>query len=222
MKMRDGLQNGQKISSSESKQTLTRARARTQSKLIDTAMGMLEQGWFPSITELATAAGVSRATAYRYFPTQGELVSSIVDESLGPIQRWSPKEDTVGERISALLEFAYPQMEKHEGALRAALQVSLQQWADLRAQRLDKENKALFVRGNRKRLVELAAEPLNGKISNDELARMKHAFSLIYGSEVFLVFKDIWNLDSEQIQNIVQWMGKAIVRQVEEDAGLIN
>ncbi|PHI31920.1 TetR/AcrR family transcriptional regulator [Budvicia aquatica] len=220
--MRDGLQNGQKISSSESKQTLTRARARTQSKLIDTAMGMLEQGWFPSITELATAAGVSRATAYRYFPTQGELVSSIVDESLGPIQRWSPKEDTVGERISALLEFAYPQMEKHEGALRAALQVSLQQWADLRAQRLDKENKALFVRGNRKRLVELAAEPLNGKISNDELARMKHAFSLIYGSEVFLVFKDIWNLDSEQIQNIVQWMGKAIVRQVEEDAGLIN
>ncbi len=220
--MRDGLQNGQKISSSESKQTLTRARARTQSKLIDTAMGMLEQGWFPSITELATAAGVSRATAYRYFPTQGELVSSIVDESLGPIQRWSPKEDTVGERISALLEFAYPQMEKHEGALRAALQVSLQQWADLRAQRLDKENKALFVRGNRKRLVELAAEPLNGKISNDELARMKHAFSLIYGSEVFLVFKDIWNLDSEQIQNIVQWMGKAIVRQVEEHAGLIN
>ena len=220
--MRDGLQNGQKISSSESKQTLTRARARTQSKLIDTAMGMLEQGWFPSITELATAAGVSRATAYRYFPTQGELVSSIVDESLGPIQRWSPKEDTVGERISALLEFAYPQMEKHEGALRAALQVSLQQWADLRAQRLDKENKALFVRGDRKRLVELAAEPLNGKISNDELARMKHAFSLIYGSEVFLVFKDIWNLDSEQIQNIVQWMGKAIVRQVEEDAGLIN
>ncbi len=220
--MRDGLQNGQKISSSESKQTLTRARARTQSKLIDTAMGMLEQGWFPSITELATAAGVSRATAYRYFPTQSELVSSIVDESLGPIQRWSPKEDTVGERISALLEFAYPQMEKHEGALRAALQVSLQQWADLRAQRLDKENKALFVRGNRKRLVELAAEPLNGKISNDELARMKHAFSLIYGSEVFLVFKDIWNLDSEQIQNIVQWMGKAIVRQVEEDAGLIN
>ena len=148
--MRDGLQNGQKISSSESKQTLTRARARTQSKLIDTAMGMLEQGWFPSITELATAAGVSRATAYRYFPTQGELVSSIVDESLGPIQRWSPKEDTVGERISALLEFAYPQMEKHEGALRAALQVSLQQWADLRAQRLDKENKALFGRGNRK------------------------------------------------------------------------
>lgn len=220
--MRDGLQNGQIISSSESKQTLTRARARTQNKLIDTAMGMLEQGWFPSITELATAAGVSRATAYRYFPTQSELVSSIVDESLGPIQRWSPKEDTVGERISALLEFAYPQMEKHEGALRAALQVSLQQWADLRAQKLDKENKALFVRGNRKRLVELAAEPLKGKISNEELARMKHAFSLIYGSEVFLVFKDIWNLDSDQIQNIVQWMGKAIVRQVEEDAGLIN
>ncbi|WP_246201813.1 TetR/AcrR family transcriptional regulator [Budvicia diplopodorum] len=220
--MRDDLQNGQKISLMESRQTLTRARARTQNKLIGTAMSMLEQGWFPSITELATEAGVSRATAYRYFPTQSVLVSSIVDESLGPIQDWSPKEETVGERISALLEFAYPQMEKHEGALRAALQVSLQQWAALRAQKLDKENNQLFVRGNRKRLVELASEPLKGKISTEELVRMKHAFSLIYGSEVFLVFKDIWNLDLGQIQNIVQWMGKAIVRQVEEDAGLLN
>ncbi|AKJ42949.1 TetR/AcrR family transcriptional regulator [Pragia fontium] len=222
--MRNDLQNGQKVASNEQQPVLTRARARTLNKLISTAMDMLEQGWFPSITELANAAGVSRATAYRYFPTQSVLVSSIVDESLGPIQEWAPQENTVGERISALLEFAYPQLEKHEGALRAALQVSLQQWADLRSQKLDKEKdqSTLFVRGNRKRLVELAAEPMKDKVASDDLERMKHAFSLIYGSEVFLVFKDIWNLDSDQIQDVVQWMGKAIVRQVEEDAGIKN
>ncbi|MBK5074514.1 TetR/AcrR family transcriptional regulator [Budviciaceae bacterium CWB-B4] len=222
--MRNDLQNEKKVASNEGQPMLTRARARTLNKLISTAMEMLEKGWFPSITELANEAGVSRATAYRYFPTQSALVSTIVDESLGPIQEWRPQQDTVSERISALLSFAYPQMEKHEGALRAALRVSLQQWADLRAQRLDKETdkEKLFVRGNRKRLVEMAAEPLKNQVAEADLNRMKHAFSLIYGSEVFLVFKDIWNLDSDQIQDIVQWMGKAIVRQVEEDAGIKN
>lgn len=222
--MRNGLQNEEKVASNEGQQILTRARARTLNKLITTAMDMLEQGLFPSITELANAAGVSRATAYRYFPTQSVLVSSIVDKSLGPIQDWEPQEKTAGERISALLEFAYPQLEKHEGALRAALQVSLQQWADLRSQKLNKEKdqNKLFVRGNRKRLVELAAEPMKNKVASCDLDRMKHAFSLIYGSEIFLVFKDIWNLESDQIQDLLQWMGKAIVRQTEEDAGLRN
>jgi hypothetical protein len=45
-----------------------------------------------------------------------------------------------------------------------------------------------------------------------------HAFSLIYGSEVFLVLKDIWGLELEGIQDVTQWMAKAILRQAEEDA----
>lgn len=45
-----------------------------------------------------------------------------------------------------------------------------------------------------------------------------HSFSLIYGSEVFLVLKDIWGLDLGGIQDVTQWMAKAIIRQAEEDA----
>lgn len=47
---------------------------------------------------------------------------------------------------------------------------------------------------------------------------MIHAFSLIYGSEVFLVLKDIWGLELGSIQDVTQWMAKAILRQAEEDA----
>ena len=113
-------------------------------------------------------------------------------------------------RIQQLLSFAYPQMERHE-ALRAALQLSLQQWAN--ATPGEK-----FVRGNRKRLLALAVEPLQGKLSSDSLQRVIHAFSLIYGSEVFLVLKDIWGPELDNIQDVTQWMAKAILRQAEEDA----
>ncbi|HGM6861654.1 TetR/AcrR family transcriptional regulator [Serratia rubidaea] len=189
---------------------LTHTRARTRKLLLASAMELYDDGAFPSITELAAHAQVSRATAYRYFPTQSALITAVVAESLGPILQWEPHDDDALLRIQQLLAFAYPQMEQHEGALRAALQLSLQQWAN--ATPGEK-----FVRGNRKRLLKLAVEPLQDKLPPEALQRVIHAFSLIYGSEVFLVLKDIWGLDLSGIQDVTQWMAKAIIRQAEED-----
>ncbi|MFJ1228230.1 TetR/AcrR family transcriptional regulator [Yersinia proxima] len=195
--------------------SLTTIRARTRRLLIDTAMSMYEQGAFPSITEVANAAQLSRATAYRYFPTQSALVSAMVDESLGPILAWQPTQPDARQRIAELLSFAYPRMLQHEGVLRAALHLSLQQWADNRS---NPNNEEKLIRGNRKRLLKLAVEPLEGKLPPEALQRVIHAFSLIYGSEVFMVLKDIWHLDDAGIQDVTQWMGKAILLQAETDA----
>ncbi|EOI6425843.1 TetR/AcrR family transcriptional regulator [Yersinia enterocolitica] len=195
--------------------SLTTIRARTRRLLIDTAMSMYEQGAFPSITEVANAAQLSRATAYRYFPTQSALVSAMVDESLGPILAWQPTQPDARQRIAELLSFAYPRMLQHEGVLRAALHLSLQQWADNRS---NPNNEEKLIRGNRKRLLKLAVEPLEGKLTPETLQRVIHAFSLIYGSEVFMVLKDIWHLDDAGIQDVTQWMGKAILLQAETDA----
>lgn len=195
--------------------SLTTIRARTRRLLIDTAMSMYEQGAFPSITEVANAAQLSRATAYRYFPTQSALVSAMVDESLGPILAWQPTQPDALQRIAELLSFAYPRMLQHEGVLRAALHLSLQQWADNRS---NPNNEEKLIRGNRKRLLKLAVEPLEGKLTPAALQRVIHAFSLIYGSEVFMVLKDIWHLDDAGIQDVTQWMGKAILLQAETDA----
>ncbi|CNH26555.1 TetR/AcrR family transcriptional regulator [Yersinia pekkanenii] len=195
--------------------SLTPIRARTRRLLIDTAMSMYEQGAFPSITEVANAAQLSRATAYRYFPTQSALVSAMVDESLGPILAWQPTQPDARQRIAELLSFAYPRMLQHEGVLRAALHLSLQQWAE---HRNNPNNEEKLVRGNRKRLLKLAVEPLEGTLPPEDLQRVIHAFSLIYGSEVFMVLKDIWHLDDAGIQDVTQWMGKAILLQAETDA----
>ncbi|ANS45317.1 hypothetical protein Q5A_024590 [Serratia inhibens PRI-2C] len=56
------------------------------------------------------------------------------------------------------------------------------------------------------------------KLPPEALQKVIHSFSLIYGSEVFLVLKDIWGLDLGGIQDVTQWMAKAIIRQAEEDA----
>jgi AcrR family transcriptional regulator len=220
-KMRQEYQNETKISKrTQSGVTLpiTKTKERTRKHLLSTALRMLEEGWTPSITELSIAAEVGRATAYRYFPTQSALMSAVVDESLGPILSWQPQKDLASERVDELLEFAYPQMIKHEGALRATLQVSLQQWAAERAGKSDSNDR--IVRGNRKKLLALATAPLADKLSEHDYVRLQQALSLVYGSEIFMVLKDIWHLETKEIQEVTQWMAKALVKQAEIDSDL--
>lgn len=195
--------------------TLTATRARTRRLLIETAMKMFDSGAFPSITEVAQEAQLSRATAYRYFPTQSALVSAIVTETLSPIKSWRPTREDVSDRIDELLSFAFPRMLEHEGTLRAALHLSLTQWAQSRS--TERPEKEKLVRGNRKVLLQHVVEPLKGELSPEGVQRVVQALSLVYGSEIFLVMKDIWGSSNEQLEDIGKWIAKAIVRQARED-----
>lgn len=196
---------------------LTEAQTRTQQRLVAAAMHLSESGALPTLTEVAAQAELSRATAYRYFPTQSALVAAMVEESLRPIIEWKPQHPDAQKRISELLSFAYPRMLEHEGVLRAALQLSLQQWSE---KRRNPQTHETLVRGNRKNILKRALEPLESKLSPAAIQRLIHAFSLIYGSEVFMVMKDIWHVEDTEIQDVTQWMAKAILRQAEEDARL--
>ncbi|AHI68518.1 TetR family transcriptional regulator [Burkholderia thailandensis] len=199
-------------------ETLSETRTQTRELLLQTALSMLEQGWFPSITELANASGVSRATAYRYFPSQAALVSTVVDESLGPVLQWQPTSTSVEARVNELLDFAYPRMEQHEGALRAALQVALHQWANERARRAQDEPK--YRRGNRRRLLTLAVEPMvQAGVDPAVAARLAQSLSLLYGTEAMVVLKDIWGLDFREFMSVIKWMSSALVQAALAEAG---
>lgn len=60
-----------------------RPRARTYEALLAEAMKRVSMGELVSVADVAAGAGVPRATAYRYFPTQNRLVNVVVMRSLG-------------------------------------------------------------------------------------------------------------------------------------------
>src|SRR5690606_29064360 len=86
------------------------ARARTRRLMLETAISLMQEGQTPSVTEVAEAAGVSRATAYRYFPSQADLVHAVVDEALGPILGWESDSGNAEERVENLLTSTMPRI----------------------------------------------------------------------------------------------------------------
>ncbi len=185
-------------------------RARTRRLMLETASRLMQAGATPSVTEAAEAAGVSRATAYRYFPSQAALVQAVVDEGLGPILTWSSTSGDAERRVDELVSTALPRIEAYEATFKAALKLSLDQWARRQAGTLGDEPR--FTRGHRKDLLMDAIAPLRGTLPAAQFERLAQALSLVFGVEVLIVLKDIWGLDGEATQAVARWAAAALVQ----------
>ncbi len=196
--------------------TETGPRARTKRIMLDAAMRLMQDGMIPSVTDVAEEAQVSRATAYRYYPTQAALIQATVDEALEPILAWQSDSDDADQRMSELLTFLYPRMETYEASLKAALRLALDQWARRRAGRMGEE--AAMKRGNRIRLLASAIAPLKKSLGPRQFERLSQALSLSFGTEAFVVLKDIWGLDGRQAEEVALWTCHALIRSAVEEA----
>ena len=45
-----------------------------------------------------------------------------------------------------------------------------------------------------------------------EFDRLRQALSLVFGTEAFVVLKDIWGLDGEQARDVALWSAHALVQ----------
>ena len=184
--------------------------------MLETATRLMQAGATPSVSEVAEAAEVSRATAYRYFPSQAALVQAVVDEGLGPILTWQSTSIDAERRVAELFDTAMPRIEAFEATFKAALKLSLDQWARRQAGTLGTE--PAFTRGHRVELLKDAIAPLADRLPPAEFSRLAQALSLIFGVEVLIVLKDIWGLDSRETMSVAQWAAGALVRGAMEES----
>ena len=185
-------------------------RARMRKIMLDAAMRLMQDGLIPSVSDVAEAAQVSRATAYRYFPSQSALIQAAVDEALGPILAWTSASSDAQVRVAELVTFAYPRMESYEATLKAALRLALDQWARRHAGLFGDE--VPMVRGHRIGLLNSAVLPLKGRLKRGGFERLTQSLSLVFGTEAFVVLKDIWGLDRKRAEEVALWTCHALIQ----------
>ena len=184
------------------------ARARTHRRLLASAMQLVRRGRTPSVAEVALTAGVSRATAYRYFPNRSTVIAAVVAESLGPVRRYEPRASDGRQRVRELFSQTFPRFKEFEPHMRAALQLSLEHESLERVGLLEEPR---YRRGFRRDLLRRAAAPLRNTLGRRRFNQLLKALSLVYGIEAYVVLKDIWGAGDREVEEIARWMVDALI-----------
>jgi AcrR family transcriptional regulator len=190
-------------------------RGRVFRRLLDEAVALVRRGRIPSVAEVAQSAGVSRATAYRYFPSRSKLVSAVIAEALAPVRRAVPRSGDAKERLHELLDRTYSRFAEYEPHMRAALQLALEHQSLEAAGLLEEEP---FRRGQRIEILATTLEPLRKKLPKKTWDRLVRALAVVYGIEPMVILKDICGASDRETEAVVRWMMDALVDRALRDA----
>lgn len=191
-------------------------RSRVFRRLLDEAVALVSRGRIPSVAEVAMAAEVSRATAYRYFPSRSKLVSAVIAEALAPVRRAVPQQGAPKRRLHELLNRTYSRFSNYEPHLRAALQLALEHQSLEAVGLLEEEP---FRRGQREEILRITLAPLRTQLPPRQWQRLIRALSVIYGIEAMVVLKDICGASDRDTEAVVRWMMDALVDAALREAG---
>ena len=183
-------------------------RGRQFNRLLSEAVALVRRGRIPSVAEVAKSAGVSRATAYRYFPSRSKLVSAVIAEALAPVRRAVPQHGDAKRRLHELVDRTYSRFRDYEPHMRAALQLALEHQSLEAAGLLEEEP---FRRGQRTEILATTISPLRSKLKPATYQRLLRALAVVYGIEPMVILKDICGASDRETEAVVRWMMDALV-----------
>ena len=191
-------------------------KRRTRAALVGAAERLLEDGRMPTVTEVADEALVSRATAYRYFPTQEHLLLDVVlERSIDEIDRVvlsATSSDEVGARLEGLVRAIQAEIASNPAAFRSLLRLSV-------GQPPSSEATVASIRGERRiQWIEHALEPVRSELGEGSFRRLASALALCMGAEAFVVLQDLCGLEDQEVEETMRWAALALVARAIGDA----
>lgn len=194
-------------------------KTRTRKDLLQAASRLMRQGRTPTLEEVAEEALVSRATAYRYFPSvEALLVEASVDVAV-PRPEEMFRDETSNDpvvRLQKVETTLYDMILANELLLRAMLAHTIQQ-----GMRADEHGKVPRRQNRRIPLIEAALAPARDQFTPGALKTLMRALALIMGPEASIVIKDVLQLGDADARKVKRWAIRALVeaarRPVQQD-----
>lgn len=188
-------------------------KERTREALVAAAKDLARAGAAPTVAEAAEHARVSRATAYRYFPTQESLLVEVSDLTpmVAPVEDMlaTLDGDDVEDRLAKLIDTFHPIVVAEEVPLRTALRVYLDIWLQARSRG---ETAPRVREGRRMRWLDVALEPARRQLAKAEWRRLRSALALTLSIDALVVMKDVAQLDDEEALSVLRWAALTLLR----------
>ncbi|MDD3838087.1 MAG: helix-turn-helix domain-containing protein [Phenylobacterium sp.] len=184
-------------------------RRRTRKDLLEAAARLLREGRTPSLEEVAEAALVSRATAYRYFPSMEALLREAALDVQTPDAETlfadDPETDPVA-RLEKVGEVLDRTLQANEAAFRMMLAHSMERVVR------GETGKGEPVRQNRRTpLIEAALAPARDRLDPKTARLLAQALAVMIGTESMVVTKDVLQLSDAEARSLRRWAIRALV-----------
>jgi AcrR family transcriptional regulator len=190
-------------------------RVELRGAIVDAAVRLVRDGATPTVAQAAEAAGVSRATAYRYFPTPDDLLieAATVTPAVQPVEAVLAELGDAADpetRFLRVQETFNAVVVREEAQMRTALRAYLDNWLG-RRQRGASGGPELR-EGRRMRWLDRVLEPARGTLSAKRRRRLECALALTLGMDGMVVMKDVCRLKDDEAQDVLRWAGVALLR----------
>jgi AcrR family transcriptional regulator len=192
-------------------------KRRTRQALIDAALALRESGRDPSFAEVAEHALVSRATAYRYFPSVEALLSeSAAERAMQPLERvWRAGEDpeaAIGRAARELNRI----LADDEVGLHVMERSFMAVW-------LDGPGGARAPRpGRRLRYIRPIVDALKEELPPAARRRLVQALAMVMGTEAVLALRDVAGAGVDEALETSAWAARALLRQARAEAAQVK
>jgi AcrR family transcriptional regulator len=173
---------------------------RTRRALIQAAGELMAAGRQPTVSDAAEASGISRATAYRYFPSQEMLLAEVALFAVGgplftPAHDTAPLADQVAHLVRRVGAWTYD----NEHALRALLRLSLDPASGVRRP------------GHRVEWIANALAPHRSEIPTTTYRRLSQALTLLLGIDPIVVMTDIAGAGRKEALDALEWTARSLI-----------
>lgn len=188
----------------------TKQRLRTRKELLAAAALLIKDGRKPTLAEVADAAMVSRATAYRYFSSVELLLAEVgLDRHIPTAEEvfaHDASSDAVERVWKADQAINRATFENHLTA-RITLVALLQQSIEKQG-----TDAATPVRQNRRAaMIAAALAPVRDQFKRSELEPLVAALALFIGIEAMVVFKDVLRMNDKKAEKVRRWAIRALI-----------
>lgn len=178
-------------------------KSRTRAALVSAAHELLARGESPAVEDAAAAAGISRTTAYRYFPNQRELLLAAypeIQDDASLLPDGAPADPAA--RLDVVMREFIAFTLRWEPQLRAQLRLSLEPGA----------RQPVLRRGRAIRWIEEALAPLAETHPDVDVRALAVAIRSATGIESLVWLTDIGGVDRDRVPDVLTGTAQALLR----------
>jgi AcrR family transcriptional regulator len=182
----------------------TRQKQRTRDALVAAGRDLVASGVTPTVEQAAAAAGISRPTAYRYFPNQWALLAAAHPETaVRSLLPSDPPADPAA-RLSAVIGAFTQLIVETEAQQRTMLRLSLEADPLQRAALPLRQGRAIG-------WIQEALSPLRDRLSDQTIHQLALAIRSAVGIEALAWLTDIANLSRDEAAELMSWSAQALL-----------